>query len=983
MTLLWAGLSMSIKKNVQFYIYIAYFFTGLMLLFAIAMGTVQFTRMSKIILAQADSSYTLIGNEVASNVKDIYEPVKSQTEILAQAHPISGKNLNERLSHVNYLAKAIISVKSATSAYVGFADGEFFLLRQYAKSNGNKDVFKAPARTEWIVQSTSLEAGKLIEHVVYLDDRLNEISRQQIPLRNYDPRLRGWYENAMKNPSQANVSEPYYFFTTGQIGVTYAQKIVDVDAVVGIDIELPTIHETIKNSSVTPSTSIALIDRKGQLLAWKNGRQAAYKPQIVTKLDGTQSMPTLAEQDAPVLNKVRELASAAGNTSQALDVAGQTWASYQANIQIPGGQDLHILIASPHDELLADIIKMRQQTIMLFLVMLAIGIGVTIYFSRLASKPLKQLNDEASKIARFDFKSPINIQSRIKEIADLTHSMRGMKATIRSFLDIASSLASETNYDKLLARVLKEMSEITDAKSGILYLYQPQDQSMQVVQVYVDHQVLESDAQHIAMTDGEHPVIQACKSRSSSICQLQATDLPRFFSALPTTNHVTTLIAIPLKDRNNILVGAIALVIDDADIDPGRQAMAEAVSGAAAVAIENQRLIQEQKALLEAFIQLIASAIDAKSPYTGGHCQRVPVLTKLLAQAACKETEGPFAGFQLSDTEWEELHIAAWLHDCGKVTTPEYIVDKATKLETLYDRIHEIRMRFEVLKRDAQIDYWQAVANDSAGNDATELKKKLDDTIAQLDSDFAFLAECNEGGEFMAPDKIARIQDIAGRHWLRTLSDRIGISHDEKERKNRTTEPALPVQEQLLSDKTEHIFTRSPRDTIAPDNPWGFKVKVPEHLYNRGEVYNLTVARGTLSEEERYKINEHMIQTIMMLEKLPFPRHLAKVPEIAGGHHEKMDGTGYPKRLSATDMSIPARMMAIADIFEALTAADRPYKKGKTLSEAIKIMSFMKKDQHIDAELFGLFLKSGAYLEYGKQFMNAEQIDEFDIHAYL
>ena len=970
---------MRATRNVQFYIYISYFFTALILIFAIAMGTVQFSRMSQIILAQANSSYALIGNEVASNVKDIYEPVKNQTEILAQSHPITGKDLNERLTHVNYLAKAIISVKSATSAYVGFANGEFFLLRQYAKSNGGQDVFKAPAKTTWIVQSTSMDAGKLVEHLVYLDDRLNEISRQQIPLRNYDPRQRGWYETAMKNASQANVSEPYYFFTTGQIGVTYAQKIVDADAVVGIDIEMPTIHETIRNSNVTPSTRIALIDSKDQLLAWQNGKQPAYRPQIVTKLDGTQGMPTLAEQNAPVLNKIRELDSSAGNSSQTLDAIDKTWATYQGKIQIPGGQDLRILIASPHEELLTDIIRMRQQTSLLFLVMLVIGIAVTIYFSRLASNPLKQLNDEASKIARFDFKSPINIQSRIKEIADLSNSMRGMKATIRSFLDIASSLASETNYDKLLARVLKEMSEITEAKSGILYLYQPQDKAMQVVQAYVDHQVLETSAHSISMADETHPVIQACKSRSS-ICQLQAADLARYFSTLPATDHTTTLIAIPLKDRNNTLVGAIALVIDDADIDPGRQAMAEAVSGAAAVAIENQRLIQEQKALLEAFIQLIASAIDAKSPYTGGHCQRVPVLTKLLAQAACKETEGPFAGFQLSEAEWEELHIAAWLHDCGKVTTPEYIVDKATKLETLYDRIHEIRMRFEVLKRDAQIDYWQAVAN---GGNATELKTQLDANIAKLDSDFIFLAECNEGGEFMAPDKIARIQGIAGHHWLRTLSDRIGISHDEKERKNRTTEPSLPVQEQLLSDKPEHIFTRSSRDTITPDNPWGFKVKVPEHLYNRGEVYNLTVARGTLSEEERYKINEHMIQTIMMLEKLPFPRHLARVPEIAGGHHEKMNGTGYPKRLAAADMSIPARMMAIADIFEALTAADRPYKKGKTLSEAIKIMSFMKKDQHIDAELFGLFLKSGAYLEYGKAFMNPEQIDEFDIHAYV
>lgn len=449
-----------------------------------------------------------------------------------------------------------------------------------------------------------------------------------------------------------------------------------------------------------------------------------------------------------------------------------------------------------------------------------------------------------------------------------------------------------------------------------------------------------------------------------------------------------SFLTVPMKDHEDQIIGVLQL-INATDAPSGAttvftkedQSLAESLASQAAIALTKRRLILQQEALFESFIQVINTAIDDKSPYTGGHCQRVPVLTKLLAQAACQETEGPFASFQLSDTEWEELHIAAWLHDCGKVTTPEYIVDKATKLETLYDRIHEIRMRFEVLKRDAEISYWKALA--ATPDQQQQLKTELDKTLAELDEEFNFIATCNEGGEFMAPDKIARIKQIAERSWTRTLPDRIGISHDEKERKDRTPEPALPVTEQLLSDKPEHIFSRSERDNIKPDNPWGFKVKVPEHLYNRGEVYNLTVARGTLSEEERYKINEHMIQTIMMLEKLPFPRHLAKVPEIAGGHHEKMDGTGYPKRLMAADMSIPARMMAIADIFEALTAADRPYKKGKTLSEAIKIMSFMKKDQHIDAELFALFLKSGTYLEYGRQFMNPEQIDEVDIHAYV
>ena len=183
-------------------------------------------------------------------------------------------------------------------------------------------------------------------------------------------------------------------------------------------------------------------------------------------------------------------------------------------------------------------------------------------------------------------------------------------------------------------------------------------------------------------------------------------------------------------------------------------------------------------------------------------------------------------------------------------------------------------------------------------------------------------------------------------------------------------------------DKKEHVIPRAGADPFA-GNPYGFRMKVPEHLYNRGELYNLRVRKGTLSQEERFKINEHIIQTIMMLDKLPFPSYLEHVGEIAGAHHETMNGTGYPRRLTKEEMSIAARIMAIADIFEALTASDRPYKKAKTLSESLRIMSSMRDDHHIDGKLFELFLRGGVYKRYAHQFLEPHQIDEVDIHAYL
>ena len=308
------------------------------------------------------------------------------------------------------------------------------------------------------------------------------------------------------------------------------------------------------------------------------------------------------------------------------------------------------------------------------------------------------------------------------------------------------------------------------------------------------------------------------------------------------------------------------------------------------------------------------------------------------------------------------------------------MVDKSTKLETIYDRIHEVRMRFEVLKRDAEIEFWRQFAE---GGDRDQLQQQLEHEWQTLDEEFAFVAQCNEGGEFMADDKIERLQQIASQTWTRTLDDRIGISHEELVRKNRTGKPALPIEEQLLADRPDHIIERSESERMPADNPWGFRVDTPEYRFNRGELYNLAVARGTLSNEERYEINGHMIQTIIMLNKLPYPKHLQTVPLIAGCHHETMDGNGYPKRLTREQMPVTGRMMAIADIFEALTASDRPYKKAKTLSEALRIMAFMKKDNHIDPDLFRLFLEAGVYRDYAERFLAPEQIDEVDINAYL
>ena len=386
-----------------------------------------------------------------------------------------------------------------------------------------------------------------------------------------------------------------------------------------------------------------------------------------------------------------------------------------------------------------------------------------------------------------------------------------------------------------------------------------------------------------------------------------------------------------------------------------------------------------QKNLLDAFIKLIASAIDAKSKYTGGHCERVPELSLMMADAAHNSNEGIFDSFKLDNEDKKrELSIAAWLHDCGKVTTPEYVVDKATKLETIYNRIHEIRTRFEVIHRDLTIE---ALNKKLAGIDEVEVDSWLDVEHKRLIEEFEALAVANVGAEFMKDDAKDKIRSIGSRTWVRNFDDTIGLAHEEKKRvltENSTT----PQVEQLLSDKNRHIIPREHFDYEQYEK-MGFKTKVPEHLYNLGELYNITVSAGTLSYEERFKIQEHVQMSIVMLEKLPFPEYLKNVPLFAGAHHETLIGTGYPRELTIDDMPISSRIMAIADVFEALTASDRPYKEPKTLSASIKILSFMVKDQHLDADIFKLFLSSGVYKVYADKYLKPEQIDEVDISKYL
>lgn len=559
---------------------------------------------------------------------------------------------------------------------------------------------------------------------------------------------------------------------------------------------------------------------------------------------------------------------------------------------------------------------------------------------------------------------------------------RHTEQVIERLVRLGIALSSERDSNRLLEMILIEAKEICQSDGGTLYLVDENERALHFAITRNDSLGISDGGVSghapslppVPLYDGGeknfHNVAAAVfhtKKASNIEDAYRCPDYDfrgtRVFDAR-TGYRSQSFLTLPLINSEDSVIGVLQLINAqdrrgniipfDGELEP----LVEALASQAAVSLENRQLIDAQRKLWDALIKMIAAFIDDKSPYTGGHCQRVPMLTEMLTRAACEADHSIFADFDMSKEEWYELHVAAWLHDCGKIATPEYVIDKATKLETIYNRIHEIRTRFEVVLRDCEIDYLRKCLD---GMDEAEARAAFDEEAQQLQDDFAFVAAANIGGEFMNEDDIERLKQIGERTWIRHFDRTLGMSPAENDHLINHPPETPPAVEPLLGDTPLHQLGG----------------------YNLGEVYNLSIKKGTLTREEREVINDHINLTIRMLEQLPFPKNLRRVPEYAGGHHEKMDGTGYPRGLTRDQMSIPARVMAIADIFEALTAADRPYKKAKTLSEALEIMARMARNNHIDADLFDLFLRSGVWKDYADRVLTPQQMDAVDIEAYL
>jgi HD-GYP domain-containing protein (c-di-GMP phosphodiesterase class II)/HAMP domain-containing protein len=974
----WAERFMRTRKNFPLHVHISALFATMILIVGVLISGIVYSLSKDMLEAAASDMTQRIGLEMHDEVRKLISPAEIAIELLSQSTLVDSTSLQKRLASIGMIREAFEASPTLDALYIGYSNGDFFYVRQL-KDDTDRAAANAPPGARYIVLSIEHHPSSSEGRFLFLDAALGILKVVDHPeyAANFDPRAREWYRLALATGKTIR-TQPYVFYSDGKIGTTLALASREPGIVIGGDITLDTLGAALSRMSKPKGSTLALMDIHGALIAGDTVPVAA----LTTIGPGKKPRLRLAREfGIPLLTRLAGDISTFGKKPEkheTITLDGDDW--YASIGRLPfGDHDPLFLVYGIHkNDLLHGADRLRLISLCVTILIVLLAIPVTWLVARRITWPLQCLTSEADAIRHFEFAAKFEISSRITEVNELSATMDSMRQTIRRFLHIIEAVSAEPRVDRLLPMLLTETMSAADADSGVLYLVD--DELMEPASVRDTRN--RNAAVSLEPTTLDHTLFvirQAVLDGTPRTGYLTRHEADKAKLTALATDDGRHAVAVPLLNRQHHLVG-VFLLLRSTPIEDAQLSFVKTLAGLAAGALEARELIKVQRDLFESFIQLIAGAIDAKSPHTGGHCARVPELTKLLAKAACDTTSGPYRDFQLSEQEWEALHVAAWLHDCGKITTPEYVVDKATKLETIYNRIHEVRMRFEVLKRDAEIACLKAIA---AEEDAATAHARRDLELAQLDDDFAFVASCNVGSEFMDPVHVERLKRIAARTWERTLDDRIGLSHDEKRRKDHTAAAPVPVREPLLADKPEHCIERDERDQIAADNPWGFRMAVPELLYHRGELHNLCVERGTLCEEERFKINEHMVQTVMMLSQLPFPKHLRQVPEIAGGHHETMDGLGYPKRLTRDQMSPLARMMAIADIFEALTAADRPYKKAKTLSESLEIMWRMKQSGHIDPELFDLFLTSGVYRDYANRFITREQIDEVDVECYI
>jgi HD-GYP domain-containing protein (c-di-GMP phosphodiesterase class II) len=516
----------------------------------------------------------------------------------------------------------------------------------------------------------------------------------------------------------------------------------------------------------------------------------------------------------------------------------------------------------------------------------------------------------------------------------MKNSIDHIKTQISRLIEIGIALSAELNLNALLEKIVYYARELTHADGGTLYLFQDNKLHFKILQ----NETLGIFKGGKTGEDINLPPVPLQESNVSAYAALTRSIVniddvyeskefdftgPREYDA-KTGYRSRSMLVVPMEDHEGELIGVLQLMNA---IDPQSRVVTRfsnavvditrAFASQAAVAISNAHLIQETKALFESLVQVLAVAVDAKSPYTGNHIQRVAELTVWLARAINDAKSGPFADVHFSEEEMEEIRLSGWLHDVGKVTTPVWVMDKATKLESLFDRIELIKTRFDLIKATLKAEALQRkihlLQKQRSPNDFPQIEHELELRLRELDDEKEFLAQCNQPGEFMDEDRLNRLECIAKKRF----------THDGIERPYLTED----------------------------------------------ELDSLSVRKGSLTRKEIDTMRDHVRWTKRMLEEVPFRRHLKNVPLFAGQHHEKMNGSGYPSGLKAKDLPLQSRLLAISDFYEALSAKDRPYKKKKmSTNQILTILRSAADRGEIDKDILELMIKEKVYEKFEESY---------------
>ena len=523
----------------------------------------------------------------------------------------------------------------------------------------------------------------------------------------------------------------------------------------------------------------------------------------------------------------------------------------------------------------------------------------------------------------------IDIEDKNKELLN--------QYRFEKIMDVNLELSSELDKDKLFEMILSLTRELTNCEAGTLYI-------MSKDKKYLDFKVIQNDPMKISMggkkeqiswdsldlylEDGSEnkSMVAAVSAHEQRIINIEDTYNCTQYNFEGTkrfdknTGYVSkSMLVIPLVNHEDDVIGVLQLINKKKNSDKiipfnqNDETVLRALASQAAMALTNTQLISSLEDFLNAFVTTIAHAIDAKSKHTKNHIGKVAKISKLIAKAI-HEDNTLYKDVQYSKNDFRKIELAAWMHDVGKISMPEQIIDKATKLEGLIDRIQFVTQRFEILKRDLEILFLTNKINEEQYNESLE----------QLDDDLQFLKEINIGSEFLDDSKIERVHSIS-----------------------------------------EYTIVLNGKKTP---------------FLSEDEVEKLTIRKGTLTQEEKDIMNNHADLSYKMLSALPFPKKYQGILDIAANHHEKLNGKGYPRGLSDEDLTLEDRIMILADIFEALTANDRPYKDGKKLSEVFNILSKMVKANEIDGNLLRFFFESDVLKEYIRDELSAKQIDNCELN---